>query len=182
MSVRRPGERTDREREISDAPAFEIRWGMSSVGFAIGFMGMAAAGGLPTDLIPNPWFTRMTPPQWYAYPVWLVVAMLSGVLVASYLGVRGRSCAPSAGGEPYVGVVGSVAAWLAVGCPVCNKLVVAAIGVGGALSWFAPVQPWLAALSVLSLLGALWSRARTLRRCGGGQSESGQGLGAAPVA
>jgi hypothetical protein len=160
----------------------EIRRTMGVVGFGIGFVGMAAAGGVPTDLIPNPWFTRMTPPQSYAYPVWLAAATLTGVLVASCLGVGGRTCAPRAGGGRRAGVAGAVAGWLAVGCPVCNKLVVAAVGVGGALSWFAPIQPWLAAVSVLSLLGALWSRARILRRCvGGSGSERDLEPGAAPA-
>lgn len=155
---------------------------MGVVGFGIGFVGMAAAGEIPTDLIPNPWLTRMTPPQAYAYPVWLAVSILTGVLVASYVGIRGRACVPPAGGDRSAGVVGAAAGWLAVGCPVCNKLVVAAIGVGGALSWFAPRQPWLAAVSVLSLLGALWTRARTLRRCiGGSRSERDPEPGAAPA-
>lgn len=171
---RSAGVRFDARTGMQAEGAFEIRWAMGLVGFAIGFVGMAAAGGLPTDLIANPWFTRMTPPQWYAYPAWLAVSMLSGVLVASYLGIRGGSCAPGAGREGYAGVVGSVAGWLAVGCPVCNKLVVAVIGVGGALSWFAPVQPWLAAFSVLSLLGAIGVRARTLRRCSGPHGERAQ--------
>jgi hypothetical protein len=38
----------------------------------------------------------------------------------------------------------------AVGCPICNKPVVA-IGVRGALNYFAPVQPFLAAGSVALL-------------------------------
>ncbi|MCW2943711.1 MAG: hypothetical protein JWR24_428 [Actinoallomurus sp.] len=40
----------------------------------------------------------------------------------------------------------------AVGCPICNEPVVAAIGVSGAPNYFAPVQPFLAAGAV-SLLG-----------------------------
>lgn len=167
VTVNQPAVRTDPGRDASVADAFEIRWRWALIGFVIGFVGMAAVGGLPTDLVANPWFTRMTPPQWYAYPVWLAVATLAGLLVASYVGVRGRSCPRGAGRERYAGIFGSVGGWLAVGCPVCNKLVVAALGTGGALSWFAPVQPWLAALSVLSLLGAVWWRARTLMSCTG---------------
>jgi hypothetical protein len=44
---------------------------------------------------------------------------------------------------------------LAIGCPVCNKLVVLALGVGGALTYFAPVQPILGFLSVGLLAYAL---------------------------
>ncbi len=36
----------------------------------------------------------------------------------------------------------------AVGCPVCNKLVVLALGMSGATAYFAPVQPLLGFLSV----------------------------------
>ncbi len=50
---------------------------------------------------------------------------------------------------------------LAIGCPVCNKLVVLALGAGGALTHFAPVQPILGFLS----LGLL---AYALRADGGG--------------
>jgi hypothetical protein len=43
----------------------------------------------------------------------------------------------------------------AVGCPICNKLVVALIGVSGALNYWAPIQPALGALSVVLLSAGL---------------------------
>lgn len=43
-------------------------------------------------------------------------------------------------------------AFLAIGCPICNELVVAALGVSGALTVFAPIQPLIGAASV-GLLG-----------------------------
>ena len=60
---------------------------------------------------------------------------------------------------------GSLLSLFAVGCPICNKLVVLAIGVNGALTWFAPIQPVLALVSVWLLAYALRSRARSLRAC-----------------
>lgn len=162
MSGRMPVRSARLRMGASAAGALEMRWRRFVTGFLIGFVGMAAVGGLPTDLVPNPWFTRMTPPQWFAYPVWLTGATLAGLLVASYLGVGARTCPGGVGRERYAGVFGSVGAWLAIGCPVCNKLVVAVLGVGGALTWFAPVQPWLAAMSLVTLFGAVWWRARTL--------------------
>ena len=39
--------------------------------------------------------------------------------------------------------------YLAVGCPVCNKVVLVALGTSGALSWFAPVQPLLGLAAVV---------------------------------
>lgn len=116
--------------------------------------------GLPTDVIPNPWFSRMTPVEGFAVPVLVATSVLSGLLVASWLGVEASSCPVRAGRT--TGTAGGMLAWLAIGCPVCNKLVLLALGTSGALTWFAPVQPWLAAASVLLLAGALGWRLRTL--------------------
>ncbi|MHB1874156.1 MAG: hypothetical protein ACYCPF_04790 [Streptosporangiaceae bacterium] len=55
--------------------------------------------------------------------------------------------------------------FFAVGCPVCNKLVVLAAGVSGALSYWAPVQPFLALVSVAVLAYAARRRLRGTRRC-----------------
>lgn len=55
---------------------------------------------------------------------------------------------------------GALLSVLAVGCPVCNKLVVLLLGVSGALSWFAPAQPLLAVLSVILLAFGLRRRLR----------------------
>lgn len=131
--------------------------------FLVGATGMALLTGIPTVLVPNDWFTRMTPVQGYAYPVWAVSALLGGLLVASYGGLRAAACpAAAGGGGQAAGLLGGTLTWLAVGCPICNKIVVAAVGVSGALNWFAPLQPWLAAASLLTLAGALAWRVRIL--------------------
>jgi hypothetical protein len=49
-----------------------------------------------------------------------------------------------------------------VGCPVCNKLVVLLLGAGGALSYFAPLQPVLGMVSLALLAYALCTRLRAL--------------------
>ncbi|MDQ3669057.1 MAG: hypothetical protein M3377_02085 [Actinomycetota bacterium] len=55
--------------------------------------------------------------------------------------------------------------FLAVGCPICNKLVVAMLGAGGALSYFGPVQPALGMLGVVLLAATLVVRLRRLAAC-----------------
>jgi len=119
----------------------------------------AAFTGIPTDLIPNDWFTRMTPVQGYAYPVWVSVALLSGLLAALYWGVA-ASCTTTRSGA--LGGAGALGSWLAVGCPVCNKVVVLALGASGAMTYFAPVQPWLGAASLAALVAAIAWRWRAL--------------------
>jgi hypothetical protein len=105
--------------------------------------GVAALVGIPTSLVRTPYFTRMTPPLWWNYPVWVVSSMLAGITLATYY--RSRSDPPGQG----AGLTsGGLLTAFAVGCPLCNGLVVAALGTSGALSIWAPMQPWVAAIAV----------------------------------
>jgi hypothetical protein len=75
-----------------------------------------------------------------------VTTLLEGFLLATYVRAgAGKATTRKA-------TAGGVLSFLAVGCPVCNKLVVLAIGISGALSYWAPLQPLLAVAS-LALLG-----------------------------
>lgn len=119
----------------------------------------ALVTGLPTDVVPNPFYTRMTPVLWWSYPVWAAAAILSGLVLATYVrGVRSQGTASASVG-------GGLLSFLAVGCPVCNKAVVALLGVGGALSIFAPMQPYLAGVGLALLFVSLGVRLRRLDRC-----------------
>ncbi len=116
--------------------------------------------GLPSVLIPNPWFGREIPTVWWNYPVWLVTSGLSGMLIATYVttdesdaGEEERSARRSS----RLGLAGGALAWFAVGCPVCNKIVLLALGYSGALTWFAPAQPYLALIGlVLTAIALIW--------------------------
>lgn len=107
---------------------------------------------VPTALIPTGVFGRGVPAPWWAWPVLIVTAVLSGLVTATY--VR----APDTGGlstpDPNTrrAGLGGFLAYLAVGCPTCNKLALLALGSTGAVRWFAPVQPILA-LAAVALLG-----------------------------
>ena len=141
----------------------QIIWPRSVIAFAVGGVGMALLAGVPTDVIPNEFFTRMTPVRDYDIPVLVAISVLAGVLAASYWGVGGVACPARRPGA--TGAAGATFGWLAIGCPVCNKLVVLALGSSGALSYFAPVQPVLG-VAALGLLGAaLRSRLRMLAAC-----------------
>lgn len=134
--------------------------------------------GVATVLIPNSIFTRDIPPVWWNYPVWLLTSALSGMLVATYVrdnpapganspeqdeasGAQGTA----GGGDAAVaerrtsrmGLAGGVMVWFAVGCPVCNKLALLALGYSGAITWFTPVQPFLAlGALVLTSVALVW--------------------------
>lgn len=110
--------------------------------------------GLPTDVIPNPVFGRQgTPVEPWAVPVLIVTAVLSGLLFATYF--RGGDTSEDLDRPGRFGSLGGLLSFFAVGCPICNKLVVIALGTSGALSWFAPVQPYLGLAALVLLMWAL---------------------------
>ncbi len=122
-----------------------------------------ALSGVPTDLVDTPLFLRMTPAEWWNYALWVAGAILVGLLTATYVAGPDRDVgAASHGGKVFGGGLLSV---FAVGCPVCNKLVVLALGASGALTYFGPVQPALGLLSVGLLLYALRARLAGERSC-----------------
>lgn len=119
--------------------------------------------GVPTAIIPNPLFVRMSPTEAFSVVVWLASAPLLGVILATYVTPpRPLHAAAARDGAGVPATVGGLAAFLAVGCPICTKLVVAALGVSGALTVFAPLQPLIGTASVGLLVLTLGWRVRQL--------------------
>lgn len=134
--------------------------------------------GYATVLIPNPVFGRSIAPVWWNYPVWIASSVLMGMLVATYFGAAPRAvtAAGTAGEDAAdtanatgtdeekrstrLGAVGGMLAWFAVGCPVCNKIALLALGYSGAITWFAPVQPVLGVGALVFTAFALVYRLR----------------------
>lgn len=119
---------------------------------------IALVTAVPTAIIDNPWFTRMTPVYADQYFFWIGTSLLSGALLATYVGgVRVDGAAAG-------GFGGGLLGYLAIGCPICNKLIVGLLGVAGAMDYFAPVQPFLGALGLAALAVALALRVRSIRQ------------------
>ena len=127
-------------------------------------LGTALVVAVPTAMIPNPVFGRDVPTTWWAWPTLALTAVLGGMLVATYVRDPGTSPAESTGLDRK-GTLGGLLSFFAVGCPVCNKLALVALGYTGALQWFAPVQPVLAVGGVLLLGWALRARLRGRLAC-----------------
>jgi hypothetical protein len=139
---------------------------------------------IPTDMIDTPAFTRDVPVTWWAWPVLIINGILAGLVAATYVArrePRASSSTSTAGRDqatPVVnapqgqqdsggkfGAVGAFATFFAVGCPVCNKIVLLALGYAGAIQFFEPIQPYLA-LGAIALLGwAFIVRVRRERSC-----------------
>ena len=129
---------------------------------------VGVAIGIPTDVLPNPWFTRMTPVRTLDLILWPLTSVVLGALLATYV-LRShtppvRPLSQSAGG-------GLLSAF-AIGCPVCNKLIVAILGFSGALTYFEPVQPVLGVAAVA--LGAYGLRRRVLDLTSGCPTPNGR--------
>lgn len=121
--------------------------------------------GLPTDVVPNPVFGRALSVTWWSYPTLAAIAVLSGLLLATYVRPGGDVFFESQDRPARGGAASGLVSLFAVGCPVCNKLVLVALGSSGAMTWFAPAQPLLAAGSVAGLAWALRGRLRTRSAC-----------------
>lgn len=98
---------------MSDLASIRARLGRR---YVILSLALAIAVGfvlaIPTAIIDNPYFTRMTPVEPEQYVFWIATSLLSGALIATYLlpelrhGIAGQSA-----GAGLLGV-------FAVGCPV----------------------------------------------------------------
>ena len=142
------------------------------VAAVLGTLGVAVLTGAPTVMFPNPLFGRMVPVTAWNRPAWIITSVLAGLLVATYVTPATAPADPDLADGPDElddatrrGGLGGLLSYFAIGCPVCNKLVVLALGSSGAMSWFAPLQPLLAVASVGLLAWALWTRLRTAESC-----------------
>jgi hypothetical protein len=127
------------------------RW-LAAATAAVAFALLVA---IPTDLVDTPVFGREIPPTWWAWPALVVSSVLGGLLVATYVAGPAQ---PDVAATRRGGWVGSLLTYFAVGCPVCNKLVLLALGSAGAVAWFEPVQPVLQLVAVGLLAWALRRR------------------------
>ncbi|MGF3054988.1 hypothetical protein [Microbacterium sp. YY-01] len=124
--------------------------------------GTVVVVAIVTVLIPNPWFVREIPPTPWAWPVLITTGLLSGLVAATYVARKDEAQQRRSG---VLGMTGTIAAFFAVGCPVCNKLVLIALGYAGALQFFEPLQPYLAGGAIVLLGIAFVQRVRRESAC-----------------
>ncbi len=140
-----------------------LAWPARRVGVAgVAAVALVLVVAVPTDLIDTPVFGREIPPTWWAWPSLLVSSALGGLLIATYVRAPEQ---PEHTATRRRGWIGGALTYFAVGCPVCNKLVLVALGSAGAIRWFEPVQPLLQAAAVLLLGWALRGRLRGEAAC-----------------
>jgi len=115
--------------------------------------------GAVTAIIPNKFFTRMTPVGWLEYSFLIITSVLLGTYVGLlYYGKttgKDNLCNASA-------TTGGVFGFLTFGCSICNKILVFFLGITGVLAYFEPIRPILGVLSIGLLGFAVITKARRL--------------------
>jgi hypothetical protein len=136
---------------------------LAAVGSAVSLLSL----GLASAIIPNPVFGRTIPPDAFAIAVWLAAAPLTGVLLATFVASPRVFLEPEGRDAGTSGLtVGGLATFFAIGCPVCNKIVLLALGTSGALTVFAPIQPLIGLASLVVLVVSVrWSLRRRALGC-----------------
>ncbi len=136
------------------------RWGTA----LLAAVGTFLVIGVPTDIVANPVFGREVPVRPWEPWVLLATSLLTGV----WFGLQRDRAATSGKEDSSVPTLSAAGlALFAVACPVCNKIVLLALGTSGALGVFEPLQPWLAGVSLAALIGSVAYAARR-RPCAGG--------------
>ncbi len=123
------------------------------------FIGLGAGlifffvSGIVTVLLPNSFFTRMTPINILDY----IFLGSSSILLGAYVGVHYykkknvKQCNA-------VATTGGVGSFLAFACPICNKLLVLLFGATALMTYLEPYRPVLGFVSTGLLGGALYWR------------------------
>jgi hypothetical protein len=129
--------------------------------------GSALLLGIPTRLIPTSLFSRVVPTSPLDYVIWIVSALLLGPLLAlmTLYPTPSRKAAQGKGSLLGSGraFTSTLLSFFSVGCPVCNKVVVLLLGVGGAMTLFNPLRPFLGLASIALLSVTLFLRVRVVR-------------------
>jgi len=117
---------------------------------------------LPTAVIENPIFGREIGVTSWSVTVIVVSSILTGLLTATYVKNEFSDENPR---QLKIGGAGALLSFFAVGCPVCNKIVLIALGYSGAIQYFAPIQPYLALIGIALLMYSLRMRLNNEYSC-----------------
>jgi hypothetical protein len=117
---------------------------------------------LPTAVIENPIFGREIGVTSWSVTVIVVSSILTGLLTATYVKNEFSDENPR---QLKIGSAGALLSYFAVGCPVCNKIVLIALGYSGAIQYFAPIQPYLALIGIALLMYSLRMRLNNEYSC-----------------
>lgn len=126
-------------------------------GYALGFGILAfLILSIPTAVIRNHFFFRMTPTYWFDY-IFLVV---NSVLIGLYFASTYTSSKPEACVVEKKSMFAQGLAFLGIACPICNKLLVYIFSATFLMTFLEPIRPYISLASAILLL---WLVARKIK-------------------
>lgn len=134
---------------------------------AYGGIGLLAFGilvllfGIPTALLPNPWFRRMIPARAADY----VFLLLNSALLAGYIALHLYEKHELRKGADALAASGGLLNILAVGCPVCNALLVALFGTSAIMAYIEPARVWIGVATSLLVGVAVYLKIKKVKSC-----------------
>ena len=94
---------------------------------ALGGLGTLLLIGIPAAVFDNPFFARPLEVRSQDYVLWGAAAVLAGLIIGTY--ARPLPATDGGGGKA---VTGGFLSFVAVSCPICNKVAVTLLGTSGA--------------------------------------------------
>lgn len=131
-----------------------LKYCAGTILIAFGFVLML---GIPTAIIPTPWFIRMNEPTVLDYSF----LILESVMASLYLTLTYIQKERGTTGQCAFG--GGILGFLAFACPTCNKLLVMLFGTGLLINYFRPIQPYVGFIGLVLLGVALYIKIQQVK-------------------
>jgi drug/metabolite transporter (DMT)-like permease len=135
-----------------------IKYMLIAAALSLAFL---AVLGIPTALIPSPFFKRMIAPTTVDYALLALTAALAGSYVSYSLYLKSVHENKS----DYAAVGGTLTAVFGFGCPICNALLVVLFGSTALLVFFEPYRHYLSLLTIALFATAFYLKAKKCREC-----------------
>ena len=116
--------------------------------------------GIPTAVIRNHFYFRMTPAFWFDY-LFLVV---NGTLIGLYFAITYTSTQPEACKIEKKSLFASVLALFGIACPICNQILLLIFSTSFLLSFLGPIRPFISLTSALSLIWLVYKKLKIIRQ------------------
>lgn len=100
--------------------------------------------GIPTNVIPNDYFTRMIPVTKLDVFFLVITSLMLGTYIALffYLMDKKKKC------NNATGCIGAGGSFLAISCPTCIQFLVFIFGTAALMTYLQPIRPYIGFLSI----------------------------------
>lgn len=109
---------------------------------------------MPTAVVKNQFFTRMTPVYWFDY----LFLVINSVLIGLYYGLVFNNPSQKTCQVERKSYLAQGLSFLGIACPICNKILVLFFGVTFLLTFLEPIRPYISLFSTVMLIWLIGRR------------------------